>query len=1613
MTQPPRLIFLLLSALFAASAQGQTISLQGTNLGAIPDGAGTGPNNYGAPRDVRFLVNSPGTAQDVRFQIQAAHTFVGDLKVTLISPQGIEHLAFERTGATTPSAAGSPANLVLIPGQGYTFRDDSANNWWTIAGTTDVNIPASDARTVIAGPTTPPPAVTSINASFADRPIAGTWILRFEDGWSGDIGEVTGVTLQITPRSATLAVTKVEDTNDGACNSDCSLREAIAAATPGQQIIFATPFFDAPRTIFLSSELLINKNLAISGPGAHRLTISAANRSRVFRVTGSRVTLAGMRISDGVGADAGGVSAQAGDLVLHRVEVSNCRASGASSFGAGGVYQSGSGSLLLSESSITGNQALGSSTAGGLAVDGTARIVRSTISGNVIVSTFANTSAGISSAFSNLSVIDSTITGNIVRGSSQSAGIVQGSSGRVTISNSAVAGNVGGNGDIVLFNSSTLVSGGYNAIGRIGSLGANFSQPGDQFGTTTTPLDPVLSPLSYHGGTVPVHVPLIGSPLLDKGKSVREADVRGVPLVNLVADPAVGGNDADIGAVELSPIFVENLSFNDPGSLRQALLDAPVAPAVTDILFDPALFAVPGTLRFGTQISVDRNVSIHGPGAQRLTLNGARQARVLTVLPNRLVSVSGLTLADGDGNDRNNAPPNPGTGGVVLNSAGSHLSIIDSVISGGRTDGGSGSAILNRGALLLRGSTITGNDGSASNVPVLSALANSTTLIELSTISGNRGNALGLESASASVLRSTIHANAGASAIDAFVSPTFVFGSIVAGQRSGNDFSNNSNGRVISGGYNFIGNPGTVTVFNQVGDQAGSSGSPFDPRLSPLAIYSGQVPVHMPLANSTSIIDKGQGRIRDQRGLALFDVPSFPAASGGDNSDIGATEAQVQIVDTPGDAAVPGTLRQALLNANANGPGVDDVLITGFGRIDLTGALPTLTGNTNLISTGAGNLRITRAAGAPDFSLITATGPVAPSKPIQLGISGLTLDNGRGSGEGDAGGIDANFAELHVSEVEVINNVGAANSAGGVSLVQADGVIQNSTFANNAGTSDGGALFFEGRNHQLRVEQSTFSANTADFGAGIRVSANADNGPDAQARLELFSSTLADNTAAFGGAVGATSRNGATNAFASVTLKNTLLSNNGATANAALFAANLTSQGFNASNIALPQLNFTGDVSPANTALDPLANNGGGVRTRAPRGGSSALDGGFSTNALFDARGFARQLDLASVTNNEFGDASDIGAVEAQTAPIAPPTAPTVTYSPIAGGSVAFAFFEVGVNRGFVGLNSSGGVAPGTVRVSACTTSAGFTIANGPIDLLGTAGGAQISGSFIDMRCTLGASVRNGTLTCTETSNPGSAVQRNWNLTCPAAGDLPPALAFNPAEASTINYASTGTASPIAVTPSGGFGSGTAATTTFSECAITNGGAAFPTTTIAPLSFIGASTTAQNLNLPSCVRQSAAVNARLGCLERRGTLTQQERSWTLSCPSAAAPVAPSVAYTPSATSIINFPNGAAGSATRSIALSSSGGVAPGTVNVGGCMAPAGFTINNAPINFTGTAGGAQISDNINLSCTRGASVQTGTLSCAETPTPGSAVTRNWTLSCPAAATNLIFRNGFE
>ena len=87
---------------------------------------------------------------------------------------------------------------------------------------------------------------------------------------------------------------------------------------------------------------------------------------------------------------------------------------------------------------------------------------------------------------------------------------------------------------------------------------------------------------------------------------------------------------------------------------------------------------------------------------------------------------------------------------------------------------------------------------------------------------------------------------------------------------------------------------------------------------------------------------------------------------------------------------------------------------------------------------------------------------------------------------------------------------------------------------------------------------------------------------------------------------------------------------------------------------------ITTDKINANAGLAALALNGGATPTHALifGSGSLALDRGNSSGATADQRGLTRPIDLAGITNTS--DGSDIGAFEAQSAPVAP-IPPTVT----------------------------------------------------------------------------------------------------------------------------------------------------------------------------------------------------------------------------------------------------------------------------------------------------------------------------------------------------------------
>ena len=152
-----------------------------------------------------------------------------------------------------------------------------------------------------------------------------------------------------------------------------SLRDTIAAASPGDTIVFAK---DVHRITLTSGELDITQNLDIEGPGPNKLTVSGKDHSRVFDISsGTTVTIARLTITDGLAngntlnspSTGGGVLNQ-GTLNLDNDVLSNNQAVGAPGVSAGG-FKGGAlggaietfGPLTVTGCEFINNQALGAS----------------------------------------------------------------------------------------------------------------------------------------------------------------------------------------------------------------------------------------------------------------------------------------------------------------------------------------------------------------------------------------------------------------------------------------------------------------------------------------------------------------------------------------------------------------------------------------------------------------------------------------------------------------------------------------------------------------------------------------------------------------------------------------------------------------------------------------------------------------------------------------------------------------------------------------------------------------------------------------------------------------------------------------------------------------------------------------------------------------------------------------------------------------------------------------------------------------------------------------------------------------------------------------------------
>jgi hypothetical protein len=257
-------------------------------------------------------------------------------------------------------------------------------------------------------------------------------------------------------------------------------------------------------------------------------------------------------------------------------------------------------------------------------------------------------------------------------------------------------------------------------------------------------------------------------------------------------------------------------------------------------------------------------------------------------------------------------------GGGAYNYGGGMLTIINSTVSYNSVNdpsGVPGGGIYNRnGTLTITASTVNNNSslhgGGIGNDP------GGTLSITNSTISGNHttaGRSLGggiLNSGTATLTNCTISGNLGVNAGGGvYNSGTVNARNTLIAKNTNGPFGQSPDcfGALNSQGYNLIGvAPGPTPA---PGDQFGTAAAPIDPMLGPLQANGGPTFTHAPQFGSPAI-DKGgsaTGVTTDQRGMPRpFDDPLVPNATGGDGSDIGAFEVEVNSpTPTPTPTATP------------------------------------------------------------------------------------------------------------------------------------------------------------------------------------------------------------------------------------------------------------------------------------------------------------------------------------------------------------------------------------------------------------------------------------------------------------------------------------------------------------------------------------------------------------------------------------------------------------------------------------------------------------------------------------------------------------------------------------
>ena len=331
------------------------------------------------------------------------------------------------------------------------------------------------------------------------------------------------------------------DEADGECMVDCSLRDAVALAGDGAQILFSPTLSGSTITLALG-EIVSTKSLTIDAISLMLpVTLSGGGSSRLWSATTGDLTLRGLVLTDG---DAGPMG-QGGAILFSSddstltIEESVITGNFAEIAGGGIYMESGATtSLVVRRSTVFGNTSF--YRGGAIYIGGTANalIENSTLSTNSgFIGEITSESNGASVEFRYSTVV----------ATSSSMSLFFLTNGAEVVLDRSIVATPGQSQACDLTGGGTVVNSG-SSIVQDGSCSAQDIAGAPLLGELTQ-----LGPLAFG------HVPLPGSPAVDTADDMLCPPVDQLGLSRPIDGDLDGAANCDLGAIEFDRLFADGL----------------------------------------------------------------------------------------------------------------------------------------------------------------------------------------------------------------------------------------------------------------------------------------------------------------------------------------------------------------------------------------------------------------------------------------------------------------------------------------------------------------------------------------------------------------------------------------------------------------------------------------------------------------------------------------------------------------------------------------------------------------------------------------------------------------------------------------------------------------------------------------------------------------------------------------------------------------------------------------------------------------------------------------------------------------------------------------------